>query len=317
MKSVSESRQELNRRRFLQISGLAAASLTGLSPAGFAHAADPITRTGKPFFKLSLAAYSFNRQLARFWPKPANETGGMALSEFIEYAASLNLDAVELTGYYFPNPVTSDALLKVKEQTYRLGLDISGTAIGNDFCVAPGPKRDEQLALCRTWIDAAAEMGAPVIRIFAGQVPKGEKEEVAVARCVEGINECLVHAAKKGVVLALENHHGITSTPAQLLGIVKQVTPSPWFGINFDSGNFFSADPYADLEQIAPYAVNAQIKLSVKTADKKKSPSDLKRVISILRQAAYRGYVVLEYEEPEDPRVEIPKAVDKLRELIA
>ena len=153
------------------------------------------------------------------------------------------------------------------------------------------------------------------IRIFAGNVPKGDTEEAARERCIAGINESLDYAAQKGVILALENHGGITATPAQLLAIVKGVKSSPWFGINYDSGNFRTDDPYADLEQIAPYAVNAQIKVSV-VAKGQKQPGDLKRMVDILKQANYRGYLVLEYEEA-DPYGEIPDYMKKLRDLIA
>ena len=90
--------------------------------------------------------------------------------------------------------------------------------------------------------------------------------------------------------------------------------PSPWFGINLDGGNFRSADVYAELEQIAPYAINAQVKVSV-TPNGKKEPADLERVIKILKDANYRGYVVLEYEEA-DPYGEIPKVLADLRKLI-
>ena len=192
---------------------------------------------------------------------------------------------------------------------------MSGTAIGNDFCLAPGEKRDAQIALCKTWIDHAAVMGAPVIRVFAGRIPKGETEEVARDRCVAGIDECLDYAATKGVFLALENHGGITATPDQLLAIVKAVKPSPWFGVNYDSGNFRTDDPYRDLEKIAPYAINAQIKVAI-TRDGKKEPADLRRMVEILKSAKYRGYVVLEYEEAK-PWDEIPEYIDLLRKFIS
>jgi len=229
----------------------------------------------------------------------------------------MNLDGTELTSYYFPETVTNEYLMNIKEKTFRLGLDISGTAIGNDFCLPPGTGRDEQLTMTRNWIDYAAIMGAPVIRIFAGKVPKGGNEAEAFNLCIEGINESVRYAAEKGVVLALENHGGITATPEQLLSIVKRVDPSPWFGINFDSGNFRTADPYGDLEKIAPYAVNAQVKVAVSPNDQGKQHADLERIVDILKQHDYRGYVVLEYEESADPYTEIPKYLGQLRELIA
>ena len=261
--------------------------------------------------KLSLAAYSFNRMLSR---PGRDQKGEMTLEGFVDYCAKLNLDGTELTSYYFPSDVSRDYLLSLKEQTFRLGLDITGTAIGNDFCLPDGEKRQTQLQLCRTWIDHAAVMGAPVIRIFAGKVPKDDTEDAALDRCVEGINECLDYAAEKGVVLALENHGGITATPQQLLAIVERVKDSKWFGVNYDSGNFKTDDPYGDLEKIAPYAVNAQIKVAIE-AKGEKQPADLKRMVDILRAANYRGYVVLEYEEAR-PFDEIPMYIEKLRELI-
>jgi sugar phosphate isomerase/epimerase len=155
-----------------------------------------------------------------------------------------------------------------------------------------------------------------VIRIFAGNVPKGDNEEAAIERCVAGINQSLEYAATKGVFLALENHGGITATPKQMLSIIEKVDDSPWFGVNFDSGNFRTDDPYRDLEAIAPYAVNAQIKVCVDPNHKGKQPADLPRIIKILNDAKYRGYVTLEFEE-ENPFEEIPKYLQQLRELIS
>ena len=302
----------ISRRGFLagSASTLAGAAIAGSSTS--VEAAKAPVRNGASHMKLSLAAYSFNRMLPR---ASRNHEGKITLSDFVDYCAKLNLDGTELTSYYFPAGVSNDYLLSLKEQTFRLGLDISGTAIGNDFCLPEGEKRQAELKLCRDWIDHAAIMGAPVIRIFAGRVPKGGTEEEALDLCVAGINESLDYAAKKGVLLALENHGGITATPEQLLSIVDRVKDSKWFGVNYDSGNFRTEDPYGDHEKIAPFAVNAQIKVALKTPDNQHKKADLKRMVEILRAANYRGYIVLEYEEGK-PYEEIPMYVDKLREII-
>jgi len=278
-------------------------------------AAPPVKRDGKSKMKLSLAGYSFNGMMVKRGTPEEIAKAEMTLEKFIHYCAGLGLDGTELTGYYFPREITTEYLLKLKQLAFRMGLDVSGTAIGNDFCHPDGEKRDAQLAMCREWIDYAAILGAPVIRIFAGKVPKGGTESEAVERCSAGINESLKYAATKGVFLALENHGGITATPAQMMKIIERIDDSPWFGVNYDSGNFRTDDPYRDLAKIAPYAVNAQIKVTV-TVDGKKQPSDLKRMVDILKDAGYRGYVVLEYEE-NNPMEEIPKYIDQLRDLIA
>jgi sugar phosphate isomerase/epimerase len=204
--------------------------------------------------------------------------------------------------------------MSLKERTFRLGLDISGTAIRNDFCQAEGKKRENSLKTCRDWIDHSATLGAPVIRIFAGDIPKGEAEEAARERCIAGINQSLEYAAQKGVCLALENHGGITGTSEQMLKIIEGVKPSPWFGVNFDGGNFRTEDPYADLAKIAPYTINAQIKIEV-TPKGKNEPADLPRVVKILKDANYRGFLVLEYEA--EAVEAIPGYLKTLRGLIS
>ncbi len=300
----------INRRAFFKAAaagtGLAAASGL-LSPP--VHAAPPIKRNGKSHMKLSLAAYSFRKYLKE--EKPPT----MTLDDFIRLCADLDLDGTELTSYYFPKDFNEDYLIHIKQLTFRLGLDISGTAIANDFCLPPGEARDKTLAHTRKWIDYAALMGAPVIRIFAGQVPAGDSEQAAIDRCAAGINESLEYAAQKGVCLALENHGGITATPEQMLKIIEQVKDSPWFGVNFDGGNFRTADPYSDLAKIAPYAINVQIKTDLSPLGKRED-TDLARVVKILADANYRGYVVLEYEGAEDPKTAVPRHIETLRKII-
>ena len=292
--------------------GAAAASTLVPAHAAFAVAAarpiDPIGRTRPSHFKLSLAAYSYRQFLA-------GDRKSMTLFDFVDQAADMGLDAVEPTSYYFDPDVESEELQRLKRHAFLLGLDISGTAIGNDFCLPPGPDRDAQLQLARTWIDRAAVLGAPVIRVFAGRVPEGGVEEDAVALAIEGLNEVLPYAAEHGVILALENHGGITATPDQMLRLIEGVD-HPYFGVNLDTGNFHTDDPYADLARIAPYAVNVQVKTEVSRGSGPKEEADLDRLVSILRDAKYSGYVVLEYEAAEDPMTAIPRHVQRLRSLI-
>jgi sugar phosphate isomerase/epimerase len=294
------------RRELFKAAAMAAAGPLVLSRPVAANA--PLGRTRPAHLKLSLAAYSYRKFLAGKPPQ-------MDLFDFVNLAADMALDAVELTSYYFPPDVKDEYLHRLKQHAFVLGLDVSGTSVGNDFCVPPGPEREKQLALVRTWVDHAAELDAPVIRIFAGKVPKGETEEIAVARAIEGIRASLPYAEEKGVTLALENHGGITATPDQLLTLVKAVD-APNFGVNLDTGNFRTPDPYADLARIAPYAVNVQVKTEIGRDGKAKEEADLARIVDILREARYSGYVVLEYEAGEDPMGAVPRHIKTLRGLI-
>jgi sugar phosphate isomerase/epimerase len=295
----------LNRRQLLQ-SGLAATSAFALG--GSAAAIDPIARTGKPKFKFSLAAYSYRSLLA-------GERATLTLKDFIDDCAKFGLEGTELTSYYFPKETTPDYLRALRRQAFRLGLDVSGTAVGNEFGHPPGEKRSAEIAKVKQWVDFSEILGAPVIRIFAGHKQPDQTEAQAHSLMVSAIEECCEYAGKHGVHLALENHGGPTGTADGLLAFVRDVS-SPWFGVNLDSGNFRGEDPYAELEKIAPYALNAQIKAALSIGGKK-TPADYKRLAKIMRDANYRGYIVLEYEEPGNVREECARHLDQLREAFA
>jgi sugar phosphate isomerase/epimerase len=294
------------RRQFLHSSLLAGAGLA--AGAGSAAAIEPIRRDGPSHLRLSIAAYSFRKELTSK-PKPA-----MTLDDFIDLAAALDLDAVELTAYYFPR-TTPDYLAHLKGRCTRLGLDVSGTAVGNNFCVADPDALKKQIDSVKEWTEHSARLGAKTMRIFAGNVAKGDDADKARTRCVAAIQEACDHAAQFGVYLALENHGGITGTLEQILTLVKAVKHD-WFGVNLDTGNFHTDDPYGDVEKLAPYAVTAQVKTEIQRRGMKKEDADLKRLIDILRQARYRGYVALEYEAAEDARTAVPRHIETLKKLV-
>ena len=303
------------RRAFLKSMG-AAAAVAGL-PAP-AAAIDPIKRRGGPMMKLSLAAYSFRKYLTDYRRRSSGAAQGgsadkaagtMTLEDFVDLCAEYGLPGTEPTSYYVPEPLPDLYLQRLRRRALLAGISVSGTAIGNTFTHPPGADRDREIAYTKLWIDRAADMGAPTIRIFAGNLQKGTTEAQARTWCIEAIRECCEYASRKGVILALENHGGIVTTAEQLLSVVKEID-SEWFGVTWDSGNFRSADPYRELEMLAPYAVTAQIK--VKVAGK---PADLPRVVGILNAVNYRGWLALEYEEEEEPKVAVPRYLAELKRL--
>ena len=292
-----------SRRAFVKSIGMA--GLMGLMPE--AHAMEPIPRRGT-HIKLSLAAYSFRDYLT-------GKTKSMSLDDFVDLAAQYDLDAVEPTSYYFPEPVTPEYLHQLRRRAFMLGLGVSGTAVGNTFTHPPGPERDKEIAHVKKWVDHAVEMSAPVIRIFAGTVQKGTTEAQARKWCVETIEQSCEYAGQRGIILALENHGGIVATADQLLSIVREIK-SPWFGVNLDTGNFRGPNPYEEMAQAAPYAVTVQVKTEISAAGKS-SDADLGRVVEILKKAQYRGFIALEYEAKEDPKTAVPRHLKTLRKLIS
>jgi len=300
----------LTRRSFLTTTAAAAAlrpSVMRRWTSRPALAIDPIKRHGAARMKLSLAAYSFREVLTG--PKKS-----MTLDDFVDRAAAWDLDAVEPTSYYFPDPPTPEYCRGLRRHAFLLGLGISGTAVRNTFTYPPGRELDKEIAHVKRWTDLAVDLGAPTIRIFAGDLQKGTTEAQARGWCIQAIQECCEYAGQRGIILALENHGGIVSTVEQLLSIVTAVK-SDWFGVNLDTGNFRSADPYGDLAKAAPYAVVAQIKTEISPSSVRQQ-ADLARVIGLLRDSGYRGFVVLEYEAPEDPFVAVPRYLKELRRLM-
>ena len=173
--------EPLDRRAFLRTASHAAIGMAGLgllaaTPVG---AVAPIKRPGTPRLQLSLAAYSF-RQF--FTAQPPART--LTLSEFIDYCADHGCAAAELTSYYFPKDFGDDYLLALKRRAFLRGIAISGSAVGNNFTEPPGPKRDEQIALVKQWVDHCAVLGAPHIRVCAGAT-KEKDPATSTRRCIE------------------------------------------------------------------------------------------------------------------------------------
>ena len=295
----------VSRRRFTQ----------GLALAGFAtpiatQAIAPIKRNGTPKLKLSLAAYSFRKQLTA---KPETP-GAMDMLGFVAWCATQDLDGCEPTSYFFPKEVTPEFLAQLKRKAHLCGLDVSSGAIRNVFTLPDGPELDKWHAHVDVWVSHYAAIGCHIIRVFAGRAPKGMLEKQAIDNAVKNLEKACKRAGEKGIILALENHDFLMSS-ARLIEIVERVD-SPWFAVNLDSGNFIDKDPYAAFAKVAPYSATVQLKVELRDASGKRVPADFARLIDILKKAHYRGYVVLEYEAAEDPYKAIPSYLKELRKLL-
>ncbi len=299
-----------DRRDFLKLSTvLAVGAMSGVGLPESAGAVEPVSRKGGPVIKVGCAAYSYRKYLK-------GDDSSMTLEGFLETAAEIGCDGVELTSYYFPPDAGVEYMNTLKRRAFLLGMDVAGTAVGNHFTLPPGPQRDRQIALVRKWINHAAEMGAPCVRIFAGQTPEGRTEEEAIRWVVECIEDCAELAAERGVMLALENHGGVTSTAEQVLRIMQEVK-SEWVGLNLDTGNFRAADPYSDIAKAAPHAVTTHLKTTVRPSGGDKEGADLGKIMGILKDVGYRGYLTLEYEAAEDPKTAVPRYISELRKAVS
>lgn len=259
--------------------------------------------------KISLNAFSFNDPLTK---------ARMTLDELLDFCAVTGFDAVDLTGYYFPGyPAvpTDEYIFHLKRKAFLLGLDISGTGVRNDFTDPDENKRKADIKLVKNWIEVAAKLGAPVIRIFSGvQNPKDYSWDQVAEWMVKDIRECVDHGKKNGVIVAIQNHNDFIKTADQAETIIKKVG-SEWFGLILDIGSYRSGDPYKQIVQTLPYAVNWQIKenMYINGAEVK---TDLAKVFAIIKSSSYRGYLPIETLGAGDPKVKVPVFLEEVRKAL-
>ncbi len=259
--------------------------------------------------KTSLNAFSFNGPLLK---------GDMNLDQLLEFCAANQIDAVDITAYYFPGypEVPSDEYLyHIKQKAYLLGLEISGTGVRNDFSDPDPEKRKANVELVKKWIIAAEKLGVPVIRVFSGSADeKGIPRDQVLDFMVTDLKECTEFGKTHGVVVGIQNHNDFIKTADQAIEIIKRVN-SEWFGLILDTGSYRTGDPYLEIAQSVPYAVNWQLKenLYVNGVEQK---TDLNRIMKIIQEKGYRGYIPLETLGEGDPNVKVPKFLAEIREAL-
>ncbi len=302
----------MNRRSFINATTLA--STLGCWTFGTGIASLPaqtkVERTGGPKLKISCNLFSFNNPL---------QSGALTLDAVLEFCAKLGFDAVDPTAYYFPGyPKTppDNYLYHIKRRAFVLGLDISGTGVRNDFTVPDAALRQADVEMVKSWIECAARMGAPVLRVFAGAgIPKGRTEDEVNGWVVEGIGRCVEHAAKSGVLISIQNHNDFIKTSAQVLKILQMVN-SEWFGVNLDIGSFRTGDPYEEIARVLPYAITCQIKENLYYKEKEVK-TDLALLFRLFTEAGYRGYIPIETLGEGDPKMKVPRFLDEVRKALA
>lgn len=256
--------------------------------------------------RLSCCAYSYRQAL---------QNGSLSLEDFLRICCDLGLDGAELTAYYFPT--TERAYLnEIKLAAHRLGLAVSGTAVGSDFAHPDAERRRAHVQMTLDWIAHSVALGAPTLRVFAGAVRDGQTEEQAFENVVACLQECAVGAHDSGVLLALENHGGLTATADGTLRLLRAVG-SPAVGLNLDLGNF-RGDIYSQFEACAPLAVACHAKATAAGEHEgERIFVDYTRVRGILGAAGYRGFIAIEYEEQEPAETGVPAFLADLRAALA
>jgi len=311
----------LNRRSFLQGALVAA----GSAIAGLPASAQP---SRSQVLKTSLNAYSFNKMLN---DRIKGRGEGITLIQVLEFAAKNKFDGFDATGYYFPGypERPTDAYVdELKKRAADLGVGISGTGVRNNFTTADAATRADGVKHIKEFVEVAARLGAPVIRVFADTQMRAQNWQTVSNNAsrqqvqdwiAAALRECADHGMKYGVKIGVQNHGDFIATAAEQLTLVKAVN-SPFCGPIVDTGYYKSADPYVDIAAVAPHAINWQVKQSV-FGEESEVPTDMIRLLKIVRKSGYSGYLPIETLSPQgkpyDPFKVVLDFLAKLCEAIA
>lgn len=277
-----------------------------LLPAAPAARGLALSPAGKARLRPALCAYTFREAL---------KAGTMTYQDLVRYAVEHDLDGLDLTVYWFPAPLAESWLAELKREAYRRAVEIYSISIRTEMTRPTAELRRKEIEEIKRWVDVASVLGAGHIRVFGGRVPQSATEEQAAGWAAEVLAEGAEYAGRKGVILGLENHGGITEHAKTIVQIVRRVN-SPWVGINLDTGNF-SSDVWRQIEMCLPYAVNVQVKSHMRDEAGRVVESDWDRIFAMIARAGYRGYLALEYEAKEPPETAVPRLLKRLRELAA
>ena len=259
--------------------------------------------------KTSLNAFSFNTPLS---------DGTMTISDLLDFCADSGFEGVDVTGYYFkgyPQVPSDEYLFQIKRKAFRLGIEISGTGVRNDFTIADKIKREQEVALVKNWIEVAAKIGAPVIRIFAGsQKNVGITAEQVTEWMLKDIQTCVDYGKQHGIIIGLQNHNDFIQTAGQVIQIIEAIN-SEWLGLILDTGSYRVLNPYEEIARSVKYTVNWQIKENVFINGAEKE-TDMDKLLGIIKSSGYKGYLPIETLGEGDPKIKVTTLLAKLQKAM-
>lgn len=270
-------------------------------------------------FKSSVCHYSFHRLY-----KEEN----WDFDKLCEEVAAAGAAGVDFHQRMSGDPAT--ARERVTSALEKSGLALSGISLSNNYNQADAAELDKQITTSMAWIDVASDLKAPACRVFGGGRSK-EDRKVQFDRVVEGLKKVTEYAAKKNVVLALENHGGIPLTGEEQVAMIQQVN-SPNLRATIDVGNYMSGGQEAveGTKIAAEYCGYVHFKdfIKVKSDEtdwgwKPKSCTvgvgavDHVTCLQYLADAGYTGWVALEYEGPSPERIGVEESIYFMNKVMA
>jgi sugar phosphate isomerase/epimerase len=248
----------------------------------------------------------------------------MTIFEWIELASMLDVDGLEFYSG-FVDSLDEAMLEKVREKLREKTLEMPMLCYSPNFTIADRAKRQEEIVKQSAMVDLTARLGGTYCRILSGQAYPDVSRREGVHWVLECIRACLEHAAKRGVMLIMENHYKdnywlypeFAQKRDVFVEIVSQID-SPWFGVNFDPSNAIVAgeDPLVLLEEVKERVVTMHASdryLESGTLDDLKTQdgslgyarnlkhgiigkglNDYDKILAILKSVGFNGWISIE-----------------------
>ena len=314
-------RKIINRRNFLTTAGLSGAGVLLASCNQAIQSAPVPSSWQKTHIKLGVSTYSY-WQFREEIP---------SIVSVIDKAAALGLEGVDILHRQMESEDNA-YMQQLKKRAFEAGIDLISLSIHQDFVWPDAAERQKHIDHTLKCIELAYKMGIPCIRLNSGRwktiksfddlmaargmepIIEGYAEDDGFNWCIDSIEKCLPKAEECGVILALENHWGLTSSPEGMLRI-KNAIDNDWLQFLADTGNFLE-EPYDKLEKIAPQTCFVQAKTYYGGGKWYTLELDYERIVRIFKNAGYKGYISIEFEGEEDPETGMAKSVAMLRECI-
>lgn len=292
-----------NRRRFLAGSAAATAAW-GLATLGKNRS---LAADTSPPFKISLAEWSLHRTLF---------SGKMNNLDFAQQATTVyGIDAVEYVNQFFKDKAKDQKYLaEMKTRSADQGVKnllimIDDEGYLGDPNVA---KRTKAVENHYPWVEAAKYLGCHSIRVNAhSEGTPAEQAKLAA----DGLRRVAEFGASSSINVIVENHGGLSSNGEWLLGVIKAVN-LPNCGTLPDFGNFDEYDPYKGVQELMQFAKGVSAKSYDFDAQGNDTRIDFARMMKIVLDAGYHGYVGIEYEGSKLPEPDGIRATKKLLERL-
>jgi len=264
----------------------------------------PQKEINSPFFKLSLAQWSLNKQI---------RSGEMSPLDFAQKANELGFEGIEYVSQLYSPELKKEAdlnaamqnllkVLKAKSETYKVQNLLIMVDGEGDLASTEEIQQNTAVENHKKWVDAAQFLGCHSIRV---NLNGSNDPDIWIKASTNGLSKLATYASKKNINIIVENHGGLSSNAGLLVKVIEKVN-LPNCGVLPDFGNFCMQrkgskcikeyDKYKGVEEMMPYAKAVSAKSYDFDENGNETTIDYIKMLKIVKESGYTGFIGVEYE---------------------